>query len=531
MPRLATVTDSGLRAPHENLALDRAQWYATVVRAQPAQLRFHRYPPTVSLGAYQSLGLAVRREFCRARGIEIVRRLTGGGALYLDPDQIVWTLTLPRARRGEAASLSVWMERLCAGLAAGLRRLGVAARFAPPNDVEVAGRKCASGFLLAHDRALLFQGTLLLDADVETRLKALRTPTEKLSPEGLLSARTRLVTLRELGVAAGPAALHAALAAGWEEVLGCRFEPAPPPLCVPADTGRDFLRPLPEPAENWEGLAAHWHQAFVKTPGGVLYAALSLSAEGETLRRVMFAADVQFAPREWLARLAERLRDVPVAAVERRCAEFFARTPADTLGFTPDDVLRALRLALARRAEQDHFGLSCAQANTLMVHDAGRGLTAGEILANAGAVLVPYCAKPTWCKWRHRDGCPECGRCEVGEAYRLARARGLRVITVTDFEHLQRTLEALRAQGVAAYVGMCCRHFYLKREYAFREAGLPALLMDISGANCYELQQEELAYAGKFQAQARLNLDVVRRVLGGGAGSLCAAHRPDSAGG
>lgn len=523
MPRPATVTDSGLRAPLENLALDRAQWYAALLRTQPAQLRFHRYPPTVSLGAHQSLGLAVRREFCRARGIAIVRRLTGGGALYLDPDQIAWTLTLPRTRL-QPDSLSAWMERLCTGLVAGLRRLGVAARFVPPNDVEVAGRKCASGFVLVHERALLFQGTLLLDADVETRLKALRMPTEKLSPEGLLSARTRLVTLRELGVAAEPAALHAALAAGWKEVLECHFEPQPPP----ADTGLYFLRPLPGPPDDWEGLAAHWQQAFVKTPGGVLHAALSLSTDGERLRQVMFAADVQFAPRQWLASLAERLRDIPAAELERRCTEFFARTPADTLGFTPDDVLRVLRLALARRVEQVRFGLSCAQANTLMVHDAGRGLTAGEILAYAGAVLVPYCAKPTWCKWRHRNGCPECGRCEVGEAYRLARARGLRVITVTDFEHLQRTLAALRAQKVAAYVGICCRHFYLKREYAFRKAGLPALLMDISGANCYELQQEELAYAGKFQAQARLNLDVVRRVLGD-AGSRCAAHRPGNA--
>jgi lipoate-protein ligase A len=128
-------------------------------------------------------------------------------------------------------------------------------------------------------------------------------------------------------------------------------------------------------------------------------------------------------------------------------------------------------------------------------------------------MLVPYCAKPTWCKWRHREDCPECGLCEVGEAYRLGRSRGMRVITITNFEHLQRTLAALRSEGVQSYVGMCCRHFYLKREYAFREAGLPALLMDIGGANCYELQQEELAYAGKFEAQARLNLDVLRRVL------------------
>jgi lipoate-protein ligase A len=82
---------------------------------------------------------------------------------------------------------------------------------------------------------------------------------------------------------------------------------------------------------------------------------------------------------------------------------------------------------------------------------------------------------------------------------------------------------------------MCCRHFYLKREYAFRDAGIPALLMDITGSNCYELQQEDLAYAGRFQAQARLDVDVLRRVMvragGTGSRSVGVAARTESAAG
>ncbi len=37
--------------------------------------------------------------------------------------------------------------------------------------------------------------------------------------------------------------------------------------------------------------------------------------------------------------------------------------------------------------------------------------------------------------------------------------------------------------------------------------------MDITGANCYELQQEDLAYAGNFKAQAHLDLEVLRKVM------------------
>jgi lipoate-protein ligase A len=128
-------------------------------------------------------------------------------------------------------------------------------------------------------------------------------------------------------------------------------------------------------------------------------------------------------------------------------------------------------------------------------------------------MLVPYCAKPDWCKWRHQDGCTECGLCEVGEAYRLARERGMRVTTIVRYEHLVETLDRMKRDGEPAYVGMCCSNFFLKRHRAFRDAGIPAVLMDISGANCYELQQEDQAYAGTFQAKATLNEDLLRRVM------------------
>lgn len=42
---------------------------------------------------------------------------------------------------------------------------------------------------------------------------------------------------------------------------------------------------------------------------------------------------------------------------------------------------------------------------------------------------------------------------------------------------------------------------------------MPAVLMDIAGANCYELKQESAAYAGRFDAQAKLDMDTVRQVM------------------
>ena len=148
-----------------------------------------------------------------------------------------------------------------------------------------------------------------------------------------------------------------------------------------------------------------------------------------------------------------------------------------------------------------------------MVHDPDGDMDAMEIAAQAEAVLVPYCAKPAWCKWRHRDGCSRCGKCDVGEIYDLAGRQGLKVTTVKNFEHLERTLKTLKVQDARCYIGMCCNNFYIKHEDAFRAAGIPALLLDIAGANCYELLQEQAAYSGKFVAESAIDLEVATKVI------------------
>jgi hypothetical protein len=61
-------------------------------------------------------------------------------------------------------------------------------------------------------------------------------------------------------------------------------------------------------------------------------------------------------------------------------------------------------------------------------------------------------------------------------------------IVIVPLEYLQTTLGELRTAGVRSYVGMCYRHFFIKREHAFREAGTPTVLVDITVSNFYELQ-------------------------------------------
>lgn len=489
--------DSGLRDGPANLALDREQRAHTRSSGTPL-LRFYACTPTASLGAYEDEAHALRPAYCQSRGIPIVRRFSGGGALYLDPGQLCWTLTMPATE----PPLGPWLARLGEAVCRGLTAHGVSPRFRAPNDIELEGRKLGSLFLGVEDGVLLAQGTLFGSLDVETMLKVLRVPKEKLTPEGFRSAADHFAVLPSLWREDALRGLREALAEALGAALGALSRTPiswPEPAC-PA------IASTPK-AEGRES-----YSTFVKTAGGVLVGYLRLDDRG-CVASLRLHGNVQMRPHGLFTQLQDWLQGASEGELPPRLSAFFSGRLWELLHFSPDDLLTLLRRLFERRRQATALALPAEAVNTIMVHDPEGRRDTFRILEAAEAVLVPYCAKPAWCKWRHRDGCSECGLCAVGDAYRLARERGLQVVTVRNFEHLEETLGRLRAGGAGAYLGMCCNNFFLKREYAFRAAGMPAVLLDISGSNCYELGQEELAYAGRFAAEATLNGPVLEKVM------------------
>lgn len=489
--------DSGLRDGAANLALDREQQARTGGCGAPL-LRYYACTPTASLGAYEDEAHALRPAYCQSRGIPIVRRHSGGGALYLDPGQLCWTLTMPAAE----PALGPWLARLGEAVCRGLVAHGVGVRFRAPNDIELDGRKLGSLFLGVEDGVLLAQGTLFWSLDVETMLKVLRVPKEKLTPEGFRSAAGRFAVLPPPGRDGTLGELQETLAEALAAALGVSSRkpvPWPETACCP-----DTATAKPDGKEPYS--------AFIKTAGGVLLGHLRLDGRGR-VASLQLRGNVQMRPHGLFTELEGWLQGACEEELSTQLPAFFSGRSWEMFRFTPDDLLTLLHRLFERLRQAAALALPAEAVNTIMVHDPEGRHDTFSILETAEAVLVPYCAKPAWCKWRHRDGCSECGLCAVGDVYRLARERGLQVFTIRNFEHLEGTLGRLREEGVGAYLGMCCNNFFLKREYAFRTAGMPAVLLDISGSNCYELGQEELAYGGRFAAEATLHGPVLEQVM------------------
>jgi lipoate-protein ligase A len=216
--------DTGLRRPAENLALNRALLEARQAREVPSTLRFLRFTPSALVGHHQDPALELDLAYCANRGIAVQRRLTGGGAIYMDESVIGWELYLETRDVGtpEMAAIS---RRICTAAADALRDLGAAAEFRAPTDVVDAGRKiCGTGGAMDGD-ALLYQGTLLLDFDVEVMLRALSATASRVTPDFVAGARQSVVNLREL-VAPLPAldSIEAAFVSAFAREFGARIE-------------------------------------------------------------------------------------------------------------------------------------------------------------------------------------------------------------------------------------------------------------------------------------------------------------------
>ena len=379
------VIDTGIRAGRENMALDRALIEAHDAGRIPDTLRFLRFRPSALVGAHQILSHEVRLDYCRARGIEVGRRITGGGALFLDERQFGWELVVDRTRFG-TADLARIAAILCEAAAEALQRLGVPAAYRPRNDIEVAGRKISGTGGFVEGRTLLYQGTLLVDFDAAEMISALKVPVEKLAKRDLESAQKRVVTMREiLGDALPPLdTIYRTLVETFAERLG--FDPEWGELTADEEALAARIYAEEIGTDEYVGRLdaqepdASLVSATLNKRGGAIRADIRLEGPGlARVREVLVTGDFFVTPPRAVFDLEASLRGLSVEALPTAVDAFFARTPCDMVGLTPADFREAIEAALAqlaftvrgRRLRGHMLGKPVADAPTLVfLHDA-----------------------------------------------------------------------------------------------------------------------------------------------------------------
>ena len=174
--------------PWWNMAFD--EWLLQYGPDEPV-FRLWRNEPSVIIGHNQVAAQEVNLEYLQQHGIKLARRVTGGGAVYHDLQNLNYSFAGPIT--GEEGVIS-YPELF----ASALRSLGVPAEVSGRNDIFVEGRKI-SGYARSvwHNRELV-HGTLMYNVDIDTLTEALNVEgSSKLNLKGVSSVRSRVTNVRD----------------------------------------------------------------------------------------------------------------------------------------------------------------------------------------------------------------------------------------------------------------------------------------------------------------------------------------------
>ena len=189
------LLETGKRPAAMNMAIDEA-----VMLSGTPTLRFYDWdPPAVTIGYFQGIEQEVDLGKCAQTGVDVVRRLTGGGAVYHDTE-LTYSLILPEKAGIVSRNILESYGQICGFVVEGLRRLGLPAEFKPINDIIVSGRKISGNAQTRRGGMILQHGTVLLDVDVKKMFSLLKVPDEKLKDKMIAAAEERVTSVdKELG--------------------------------------------------------------------------------------------------------------------------------------------------------------------------------------------------------------------------------------------------------------------------------------------------------------------------------------------
>jgi len=243
------VVDSGLGSAAANMAIDEAILTAHAAGEVPPTLRFYGWQPAaVSLGYFQRAAEEINLAECRARGFDIVRRLTGGRAVLHDAE-LTYSLVVREDYPAIPQTITASYCYFSGGLLAGLRQLGLDARMSIPRaaygqskkqpasaacfdapshyEITVEGRKLVGSAQVRKNGVILQHGSVLLRFSAEDVAAVLRLPSPEMRGPLAEMLRRRATSVEEaLGRRVEWQEVCGVMAQAFGPALGVEFETA-----------------------------------------------------------------------------------------------------------------------------------------------------------------------------------------------------------------------------------------------------------------------------------------------------------------
>ena len=221
-PLLWRLVDSGIVSPEYSAASDEAIVNARLAGSVPNTVHFYtRDSPTISIGCNRSVEKSVFIDEAARRNVKIIRRFSGGSAVFTDKGQLIFALVLDASMLPHDIVESY--EKVCGAVIQGLSILGIKAEYKPVNDILVGGKKISGSAQLRRGGVVLHHGTMVVDIDLESMAAVLKPIRGKKDEQYVTK---QVTSLREVtGKALDMQVLKRALVKGISDAFGVTLYP------------------------------------------------------------------------------------------------------------------------------------------------------------------------------------------------------------------------------------------------------------------------------------------------------------------
>ena len=321
------------------------------------------YPssPLVCIGYHQEVEKEVDIAVCQQLGIPIVRRILGGGAVYLDSGQLFYQIVVSQENPIVPHRVENAFRALLQGPVEAYRSLGIPAEYRPINDIQVEGRKISGNGATTVDNVFILTGNLILNFNYDMMVKILRVPSEKFRDKMFKSLQTYLTTAkRELGRPVPLEEAKKALAEGFERALGISLQRG-----NLKSEEKQIVQKLRKKylTNEWLYMPEYRHpklaeartvkvatgiavaESAYKSKGGLIRVTLELA--GTKINDILISGDFWLYPPDALSKLEQALRGAGIdkGEITERIRSFYNLHNIESPGTTPEDFSKAVLMA------------------------------------------------------------------------------------------------------------------------------------------------------------------------------------------
>lgn len=175
----------GTLSPEKSICSEQAVLESHNNGCEDTLMIYSRDRPTISLGRFSDRSSSIKEDVVADKGITVIRRMSGGSAIYCDRSQMTFSVVL---KRGRFASNEESYQKICGCIVSSLMYMGVDAVYKPVNDILVNGKKISGSSQYRDKNSLLHHGSLIISTEQQT-IDEVLIPLKRRSYNGITSVK------------------------------------------------------------------------------------------------------------------------------------------------------------------------------------------------------------------------------------------------------------------------------------------------------------------------------------------------------